>query len=433
MLDASGYGVVSLAMAVVLYLSQIADFGIDTIGNAEIAKDPKRIETEAPYILTARIAFAAVITALAMAVSLVFVPAPEGPIIAAAVLRVIAQAGTTKWIHIGLESAIPVGVTRILGELLMLGLVLLLVHGPGDIGAVPVAQVSGEFLVVVGLLVWLGKKGHTIPIRWDVEKVRPVVARAWPVLAHSLLGLFIYNSDLFFVRVLRDSAHVGYYAAAYTLVSFLLNVGMTYGISLMPTLARLEPEPEAERDLYQTSMAQIFAVALPAALGGTLLAPAIIGLAFGEDYGPSAGAMQILIWSMLVTLYRSVPMAGLLARGRQDLLLKTSTWAAGLNVVLNVALIPPLGIVGAGVATLITEGLRTALALKYARDCKLESVPWARHWRASLAGAAMCGALYVLDSDNVFVAIPLGGAAYGLTLLLVRGISLGGGRPRLTV
>lgn len=432
-LGAEGLGVVTIAVSVTLYLSQFADFGIDTMGNAEVAKDPSIIQTEAPYIMSARIAFGAVLAVVVGAVSVFLIGPPEGVIIGAMVLRVIFTSASTKWIHIGLENALPVGITRIIGETLMLGLVLALVRGLGDLWVVPVAQVSGEAVVAIGLLVMLARRGHKIPVKWSVEKVKPVVKRAWPVVAHSLLGLFIFNSDQFFLWVLRDVESVGYYGAAYHLMSFLLNVGMAYALSLIPTLARLEDRSDAERGLYQTATSQVYAVVLPTAVGGMLLSGAIVALVYGDGFGPSVMPMQVLIWSVFLTLYRSVAIAGLLARSRQDLLLKTTTWAAVGNVVLNAILIPPLGIVGAAIATLVTELVRTILAFRYSKSCDLPSPPLARYWRATVACVAMGGAVWFAGIDNLFIGLPVGIAVYAVALVIVGGIKFENGRPTLAV
>jgi O-antigen/teichoic acid export membrane protein len=47
----------------------------------------------------------------------------------------------------------------------------------------------------------------------------------------SLLGLAVFNGDTNFLRVLHGSAVVGYYAAAYTLISFLINIGSPTAIA----------------------------------------------------------------------------------------------------------------------------------------------------------------------------------------------------------
>ena len=47
---AGGYGVISFAAGVTLYLTRVADFGIDTLGTVEIARHPDEISRRASAI-----------------------------------------------------------------------------------------------------------------------------------------------------------------------------------------------------------------------------------------------------------------------------------------------------------------------------------------------------------------------------------------------
>lgn len=431
-LGVAGYGVVAVAQAVVLYLAQFVDFGIETLGNTEIAEDNRRIDTDAPAILTVRTLCALAGASVASVLALTFIPAPDGPIIAAAVFIVGPLAASTRFVHMGLENARPVGGSRVISEAIILGVVLLLVRGMADLWAVPLAQISGECAAALFLLVLLRRRGHRMPLRWDVGKMKAVLRRSWPIMAHSLLGLMIFNADLVFLRILGGPEDAGHYAAAYTLVSFLLNTGAMYAFSLLPTLTRLKDDPEAETHLYQSAMAQVTAAVLPTAVGTTLLAGGIIQLVFGEGYEASAWALTILIWSVPLSLFRTVPMAGLIARKRQDLLLRTTTGAAVMNVVLNIILIPPYGIAGAAGATLATELTRTILGLRYARQENLQTAAWSRHWRALLGCGLMAVTIY-FTTLNVFLAVPLGVAVYGAVMLATGGVRFIDGRPAIRV
>ena len=54
-LGVGGYGVIALAMAVELYAAQLADFGIETTGNRDIAANPEQLANVAPALITARV------------------------------------------------------------------------------------------------------------------------------------------------------------------------------------------------------------------------------------------------------------------------------------------------------------------------------------------------------------------------------------------
>ena len=184
-------------------------------------------------------------------------------------------------------------------------------------------------------------------------------------MLHALLGLMIFNIDFFFLRIYRDSATVGYYAAAYALVSFFLNVGNSYSLGLLPVIARAGGDPDRQRHLYHGALVQVFAGALPIAVGGILVADGLIAAAFGGEYLPSVLPLQILCWTIPGSLFRSVAQSVLVAEERQHQLLSSAVWAVACNLALNVALIPTWGMVGAAIASLAAASLRLGLLLRF--------------------------------------------------------------------
>ena len=423
-----------MAAAVTLYLAQFADFGVETLGIREVAEDPTSIPDRGPSILTARLLIACGLILIMLPVALLGLPQPEGAVIAAYSLTLIPIALSTRWIHLGLESARPVGLARTLGETVMIMLVLVLVRRTGDIGSVPLAQFVGESVAALLLLSLLARRGMRLRFSWNPSRVMPTFRRAWPLVAHGLLGLLIFNSDLVFLRLFRDLASVGYYAAGYTLISFLLNLGVAYGMALLPTLTRLGPDTQAERELYHTAQAQVFAASFPLALGGALLGVELIRQVFGLSYLPAGAALEVLIWSIPMALFRNVAVTALVARNRQDQVLRTTTGSTVLNLILNLLLIPQFGILGAAWATVATELLRTVLALRFVAQEGLVFVPLVRLSRPIVSGLAMAALLLLVRPANLWVAIGLGGAGYIAVLSLVGGVRFRRGQlPALRV
>ena len=429
-----GYGVVALAAGVVLYLAQLADFGIEALGVREVAQDPRGITDSAPSILTTRLLIAGCVILIALPIAVLGLPQPEGTLIAVYTLTLLPIAASTKWIHLGLESARPVGLARTVGELVMVVLVVGLVRESGDIGSVPLAQFAGESTLALVLLALLIRRGYHLPVRWDWSRVRSVFRRARPLVFHALLGLVIFNSDLVFLRVFRDLASVGHYAAGYTVISFLLNLGVAYGTALLPTLTRLSARTTAERSLYHVAQAHVFAAGLPIAFGGAVLAGPLMVTVFGMGYVPAAAALQILIWSIPIALFRTVAIVALIARNRHDQVLRTITSATVMNLGLNLLLIPPIGIIGAAWATVATELLRALLALRFAAQEGLPLLPVRRMVPMAVSGVVMAGILIVVRPSNLWVSVILGGISYVAVLSLMGGVRYTGGRlPTLRV
>jgi O-antigen/teichoic acid export membrane protein len=199
-------------------------------------------------------------------------------------------------------------------------------------------------------------------------------------------------------------------------------------------LTRLGARTNEERDLYHTAQAQVFTAGLPVALGGALLAVELVQQVFGLSYLPAGAALQVLIWSVPVSLLRNVAISALVARSRQDQVLRTTTGSTVLNLVLNVVLIPRYGIMGAAWATVATELLRTILALRFAAEEGLVVLPLRRLGRATVSGLAMVALLMVVRPANLWAAIAFGGIAYLGVLTAVGGVQFRRGQlPALRV
>jgi O-antigen/teichoic acid export membrane protein len=433
-LGASIYGVLVAAMTVVLYLAFVADCGIEMLGVRQVADRPDALREILPSILGARVMVSVVVLALTVFVALTVVPKPDGPVLAMYSVTLLGVGFGTRWVHLGLEQPGNAAWSRVISEGTAALLVLLSVHGTADLLRVPLAQVVGEAFGALFLIRLLPAAVRPLRLSLHVGVMAPLLRRSWPMVLHGLLGLAIFNSDFLFLRALQDSTAVGYYAAAYTLISFFQNLGTVYTMSLIPSITRARNDAGDARSLFDGAMAQVLAGGLPVALGGMLVAASLVRFIFGAGYGPSVAPLQILLVMVPVSLLRNVAQGVLIAYERQDLMLRTVAWAAGVNVVLNMVLISRWGMVGAAVATLATEVVRTLLALHYARALGLAMTPFRRLQRVMMAAVVMAAAVWFVADQPVLVSIPIGGIVYVGALIALGGITLRrGALPVLTV
>lgn len=434
-LGAASYGVISFAAAVMLYALRIADAGIEQgLGIREVAVDPTGRDAVIPTLATMRFVFSLGIALLLAAVAWWWVPEPDASVLIVMSIVLIVQGGSTRWIHLGLEQARTVALARTAGEAIMVVTVITLVRDAGDVAAVPLAQVIGDSVLVLVLIIALKHRGVLVPLRIDRARARALVPRATPLMLAALLGLIIFNSDLLFLRFFRDASAVGYYAAAYGLISFMINLGGAYQQSLLPTLTRVGADTTAQHELYHTSTAHVFAVTLPAALGVWFYAPEIITVIFGDAYEQSAVALSWLSWSVLLLLNRSVPNVALLARGREDRVFQINLTATVVNLALNVTLIPKFGILGAAWSTGLTELVRWLAALYLAAREGFSLTGPARLWKPVVAAAAMLLVVNGFLATSLWAGAPVGAAVYVTVLVLAGGARwTRSGGPRLTV
>jgi O-antigen/teichoic acid export membrane protein len=245
---------------------------------------------------------------------------------------------------------------------------------------------------------------------------RPVLHEAWPVVLNTMLALLVFNADLIILRFFRDSETIGWYAAAYTLVSFLANLGLTYGFAVMPQVARSAAEPARTASLVRESLVFASALTLPLAVGGLFVADDLVRLVFGDPYAAAGLPMRILLWSVPVAWLRSVSQLSLVALGRQRAVLGVTAIGAVLTVVLDLALIPRYGMVGAAAVTVAAEVVRLVAMQVVLARVGIATPGLRAWWRPVIATAAM-GAVLMLVRAPAPVLVGAGAVVYAAALV----------------
>jgi O-antigen/teichoic acid export membrane protein len=166
----------------------------------------------------------------------------------------------------------------------------------------------------------------------------------------------------------------------------------------------------------QTSYARVFAIALPAALGGAALAPRIIETFFGAEYGDAALALVVLLASIPIAVLGNAATAALISRGGGGTIFRITAFAAVIATVLGLALIPGLGILGAALATVATEAAHAFWSLRAARELGFAAMEPRRFLVPSLAGALMVGVVLAVAARPLWVAVPVGVLVYASAL-----------------
>jgi O-antigen/teichoic acid export membrane protein len=208
----------------------------------------------------------------------------------------------------------------------------------------------------------------------------------------------------------------------------LINLGIAYYANVIPAFTRVRDQPQALAELYRGALAPVVALALPIAVGGVLVAPAIIWTIFGEGYSPSIWPLRPLLVAAAFTCFRFVPLAALVVTGHRMRALWMNVVGAVVNIALNLVLIPRYGIVGAASATLATDTLRLVVCFALLTAVGLRPIAFAWLWRYVVAAAVMGAVVWPISTASIFVSVPVGAAAYALALLATGAIRFGAGR-----
>lgn len=176
-----------------------------------------------------------------------------------------------------------------------------------------------------------------------------------PLIFHALAGFVIINVDKYLLSRYVSLAEIGIYGIVYKISSLINNFINAFNRASLPKFIELYLRDQSEaKEFYQEIIRIMFAVIFVMLLGGALFAPELMALFFKDQYLAGYVLLPLLLFSYFMRGLYVVPANILVAEKRTRLLSFTTTFTAGVNLVLNFLLIPPWGVLGAALATALT-------------------------------------------------------------------------------
>lgn len=224
----------------------------------------------------------------------------------------------------------------------------MVIDGPDDLVYVPLAFLLGTIAGIVPLLAGYRKIGGSFRRRDFHSSSKTLLPPALVVGASGLMIQVYYSLDTVMLVFLKGEEMAGIYTAAHKVMMVLLVVPGIILSSYFPSLARGKRSIAA----YIETM---IAVGIPFGFAGLLSAPWIIRFLYGARYAAAALPLQVLFLNVTVVFFAMAFANPVFASGDHRTYFRIVAWGAGMNLILNFLLIPPLGLIGASAATLMAE------------------------------------------------------------------------------
>ncbi|MFB6099924.1 MAG: flippase [Candidatus Nanohalobium sp.] len=187
---------------------------------------------------------------------------------------------------------------------------------------------------------------------------RKIVKYSWPLFFSGLMGFVLSWTDTIMIGYFTGSgAQIGIYNAAFPLARTLtIFMGATTTIAF-PIMSKLHGENRKKemKKLYQTNTRWVLMFATPAFLIMALFPEEILHLTFGREYLPAANTLRILSAGMFAGTLVGPTGVILKSTDNQKYTMYNSVFTTAANVLMNVALIPVFGILGAAYASIASS------------------------------------------------------------------------------
>ncbi|WP_412068478.1 flippase [Rubrivirga sp. IMCC43871] len=368
-LGAERLGMVAFGMALVSYFVLVVTLGFDAVAVREAARDGAREAEILPLLLGARLALAAGATAafVGTTVALGLGPAYQATVLVLGVL-VVARAVQLDWVYQAREEMGVSALRNAGAALVTVAVALATVRGPDDVVWAATALAAGPAVANLVLLVVYAREAGVPRPRFDLAGWKVLLAPAIPLAVSGFVMQLYYNVDKLMIEAFRTTAEVGLYEAGYKLYAVgIAAAGVLYS-AFFPALSSAFGTVDAMRREGRRFGGALLALGPPVALAGAVFAPDLLTLLFGPEFvgaGPALSILFVYAALIYVSMTFGVP---LMAWNDETAYLKAAIGGGIANVVLNVALIPRFGIVGAATATLASEAVvMVGMAVRYRR------------------------------------------------------------------
>ncbi len=362
-LGPANYGLLNYVISFVGLFGFLASFGIDGIISREIIKDPTSKDkligtgffikiagsflTITTVILTAFFTTPDIFTFLLIVLfSLSYVPQAFN------IIEVYFQSQVLS------KNVVRAQISATLIATILKILVIVLNKGIFWLTLIYVIEAA---LFALFLLITFKYYGHHFKsLKFDVSIAKSLLKDSWPLMLSTLAIALYMKIDQVMIKNMLNDREVGLYAVAVKLSEFWYFIpGIICG-SVFPAIMNAK---KININLYKQRIKKLnllmFIVAFLIALPVSIFAESIIYILFGHDYISASTVLSLYVWAGIsVSINLSVNQF-LVSENMTKIYFISTMLGAIINILLNLLLIPKIGIIGSAIATTISYTLVT--------------------------------------------------------------------------
>lgn len=364
-LGAANYGIISYGASFVALFLSVMKLGLDATIVNELIKNRGK-QGEILGTSTALRVLSGLLSLIIISI-LVFILNPGDPVtqavVAAQAIMLVFQAFYIFdfWFQARLESKY-VSIAKVAGSLLVFIYSLyLLVSGKSIIWFAFSLSISS--LIISILLLYFYKKNGGQKLSYSKEMAKQLLSKSHHFITASIIVSVYLQIDKVLIANLLGNVQLGIYSAAMTICVAWAFLQEAIINSVRPSIfhAKQRSEDEYLKRLKQLYFVLFWVSILISAII-SLSAPLLIHILFGTEYQDAARIASILVWFMPLSTLGTARNIWLVSEDKGRYTKYFLIYGVIINVILNVLWLPTIGIVGAAIASILTEVVTLFLA-----------------------------------------------------------------------
>jgi O-antigen/teichoic acid export membrane protein len=260
----------------------------------------------------------------------------------------------------------------------------------------------------------------------DVPRWRVILKESLPVGVSGMLKRLYAQVDVWLLAGLKGAAAAGLFSVAYRVTVQGTTTSILVGNAILPRLSRLAKDSQDQlREAVARLLLITLAVSVPAAGLLAAVAQPLVLVVVGPKFAGSVEALRLVSVVLVTALPNALLFFVLVSLGKELTGTLCLVATVAVNVALDLALIPSLGVRGACVGTSLAEWTFFALALTLIhRAVGLPSI-WRFVGKPLAAGVAMAVVIGFVGPTRPALAAACGLGVYGVASLLLRSVPRG--------
>jgi stage V sporulation protein B len=236
---------------------------------------------------------------------------------------------------------------------------------------VALGYLMGAIILVVIMFILAVKSFPFFSIKSNISRglTKKIVSFGAPIFLTGVSGTILGNIDTIVITFFLSTSEVGFYQAAFSTSQLLWVLSGTATVVLFPMVAELWAKNDRATlsKIIGLLIKFSFILVIPAVLVFAAFPEVIIRMLFGSEFLPAAVPLQILALSSLFYPIFAITTNSIVGIGKPGINMKIVALTATLNLILNIILVPYIGITGAATATAMSYLIGTIIALRYLR------------------------------------------------------------------
>lgn len=288
---------------------------------------------------------------------------------------------------------------------------------------IPVAMVllGGQLFSLLIKLIFFKRLSLKPKLSFNLGIITDIFKASFTMALISGISSFFLAIDVIVLSKIKGELSVGLYSAAYKFITLAFLFADSFGITLLPVLAKAYQDSKALfQELISISLKYFIVFAFAFAIPVFFFSPQLIAVIFGSGFINSSDILRILIFASIFFCGSYLYARMLFSANAQRYDLLSLVVACAVNLLLNIYFTLKWDYIGTAYATTVSAVILFLMHFYFfhKKVCALDIF---RLWFKPLIAATLFFASFIyISRAGLYPGFIISGAVYFLTLIVLR-------------